>query len=49
LRIFLTDQSTEPLNFTGEVLGAFDENGGARVKFVNPPLAQVRRLHRFLK
>lgn len=49
LRIFLADDSNEPLELAGEVVGAFDANGGARVKFVKPPLKQVRRLHRFLK
>ncbi len=49
LRLFLADDSTEPLLISGEVLGAFDAEGGARIKFVSPPLPQARRLHRFLK
>lgn len=49
LRVFLADDSSEPLELSGEVLGAFDASGGARVKFLSPPVEQVRRLHRFLK
>ncbi len=49
VRVFLADDSTEPLEFTGEVLGAFDANGGARLKFIRPAVTSVRRLHRFLK
>ncbi len=49
LRIYLADDKSEPLELSGEVVGAFDSNGGARVKFVKAPLKQARRLHRFLK
>jgi hypothetical protein len=49
LRIHLADDVADPLELEGEVLGAFDANGGARVRFLGPPGPQVQRLHRFLK
>ncbi len=49
LRIYLADDLSEPLQLEGEVLGSFDASGGARVKFLSPGGAEVRRLHRFLK
>ena len=31
-----------------EVLGPFGESGGVRMKFINPPVEAVRRIHRLL-
>ncbi len=49
LKLFLPDAPTEPLLLKGRVLGSLDASGGARVKFVNPPVEALRRIHRFLK
>lgn len=48
LRLFLPDDPTTPLELKAEVLGPFGENGGARMKFINPPVEAVRRIHRLL-
>ena len=48
LRIFVTDDSPEPIEVQGEVLGSFDENGGVRVKFLNAADEQLARLQKFL-
>jgi hypothetical protein len=49
LELLLPDEPAQPLTLKGVVLGALDEKGGARVKFVNPPIEALRRIHRFLK
>lgn len=49
VKIFLPDDPTAPLDLEAEVLGAFDEHGGARMRFLQPAVEDVRRIHRFLK
>lgn len=48
LRLFLPDDPTAPLELLALVLGPFGEKGGARMKFINPPVEAVRRIHRLL-
>lgn len=40
-----------PVKLKGQVVGALDEDeaSGVRVKFVNPPIEALKRIHRFLK
>ncbi len=49
IKIFLPDDPVTPLDLEAEVLGSFDATGGTRMRFVNPDLHAVRRIHRFLK
>lgn len=49
VKIFLPDDPKKPLDLEAEVLGSFDEQGGTRMRFVKPPVEDVRRIHRFLK
>ncbi len=49
LRLFLPDHPDAPLQLTAVVVSAFDEQGGMRVRFVDPPLEAVRRIHRLVK
>jgi hypothetical protein len=49
LRLLLPDDPATPLALHGVVVGPFDEQGGVRVKFVDPPLEAVRRIHRLVK
>ncbi|MBL8922725.1 MAG: PilZ domain-containing protein [Myxococcaceae bacterium] len=48
IRLFLPDDPTTPLELKVVVIGAFGEHGGARMKFLNPPVEAVRRIHRLL-
>ena len=48
IQLFLPDDPA-PLELKAEVLGAFGPDGGARLKFISPPIEAVRRIHRFLK
>ncbi|MBE2253485.1 MAG: PilZ domain-containing protein [Myxococcus sp.] len=48
VRLFLPDDPTTPLELKVLVLGPFGEHGGARMKFINPPVEAVRRIHRLL-
>lgn len=48
LRIFVTDDSPEPIEVGGEVLGSFDTSGGVRVKFLDAAADQLTRLQKFL-
>lgn len=48
VRLFLPDEPTTPIELKAEVLGPFGENGGVRMKFINPPVEAVRRIHRLL-
>ncbi len=48
IRLFLPDEPTTPIELKAEVLGPFGENGGVRMKFINPPVEAVRRIHRLL-
>jgi hypothetical protein len=49
LRVFLPDEPEAPLELTAVVVGSFDQAGGMRVRFVDPPLEAVRRIHRLVK
>ncbi|PZR07300.1 MAG: hypothetical protein DI536_28015 [Archangium gephyra] len=49
LKLFLPDEPTDPLLLEGEVLGPLDANGGVRVKFINPELEVMRRIHKLVK
>lgn len=49
VKVFLPDEPQAPLDLEAEVLGAFDEHGGARMRFLKPAVEDVRRIHRFLK
>jgi len=48
IRLFLPDDPTTPLELKVLVLGPFGEQGGARMKFIDPPVEAVRRIHRLL-
>jgi hypothetical protein len=48
VRLFLPDDPTSPLAVRAVVLGPFDGKGGVRMKFVEPPLEAVRRIHRLV-
>lgn len=48
LRLFLPDDATTPLELEAVVLGPYGDLGGARMKFVRPPVEAVRRIHRLL-
>jgi len=49
LKVFLPESPTEPMELEAVVLGSFDDHGGARLRFVNPSLEAVRRIHQLLK
>lgn len=49
LKLFLPDEPTEPLLLEGVVLGPLDEEGGVRLKFIDPPLEAMRRIHKLVK
>jgi len=49
LKLLLPDAEDEPVELKGEVLGAFDDKGGARLRFLSPPIDTIKRLHNFLK
>lgn len=48
LRLFLPDDPTAALELEAEVIGPFSQAGGARMRFINPPVEAVRRIHRLL-
>lgn len=48
VRLFLPDDPTTPVELKAIVLGAYSNTGGARMKFVSPPVEAVRRIHRLL-
>lgn len=48
LSLLLPDLPAKPLKMRVEVLGSYDERGGMRLRFHNPPLESVRRVHRYL-
>lgn len=48
LRLFLPDDPLEPLQLRAVVLGSFDAEGGVRMKFVDPPIEAVKRIHRLV-
>lgn len=49
LKLFLPDEPTEPLVLKAEVLGSLGENEGVRMRFLNPDLEAVRRIHKLVK
>lgn len=49
LKLFLPDKPDEPVELDAQVLGAFNDAGGLRLKFVEPPLPAVRRIHKLVK
>jgi hypothetical protein len=49
LALLLPDDPAVSVTLRGVVLGPLDARGGARVKFLNPPVEALRRIHRFLK
>jgi|CXWL01.1.fsa_nt_gi hypothetical protein len=48
LSLLLPDLPGKPLKMRVQVLGSYDERGGMRLRFYNPPLESVRRVHRYL-
>ncbi|MCA2978912.1 MAG: PilZ domain-containing protein [Myxococcaceae bacterium] len=48
IRLILPDDP-QPLELKAEVLGPFGPQGGARMKFVAPPVDAIRRIHRLLR
>ena len=48
LSLFLPDEPMAPLKMDAEVLGAFDGAGGMRLKFRNPSVESIKRIHRYL-
>lgn len=48
LTLFLPDRPEAPVQLDGVVVAAFQASVGVRVKFVDPPLDAVRRIHRLL-
>lgn len=49
VKLYLPDKPDDPVELDAVVLGAFDERGGLRLKFVSPPLPVARRIHRLVK
>lgn len=49
LKLFLPDEPTDPLLLDAEVLGPLDATGGVRMKFLEPDLGVMRRIHRLVK
>ncbi len=49
LKLYLPDKPDEPVELEAQVLGAFNDQGGLRLKFLTPPLPAVRRIHRLVK
>jgi hypothetical protein len=49
LRLFLPDEPSAALALTAQVVGPFSPEGGMRLRFVNPPLEAVRRIHRLVQ
>lgn len=48
LSLFLPDEPLAPLKLDAEVLGAYDSGGGMRLRFKNPSVDAVKRIHRYL-
>ena len=49
LSLFLPDEPLAPLKLEAEVLGPYDAHGGMRLRFRQPSLEAVRRIHKYLK
>lgn len=48
LSLFLPDEPLAPLKLDAEVLGPYDASGGMRLKFKNPSVDAIKRIHRYL-
>ena len=48
LSLFLPDEPLAPLKLDAEVLGPYDGAGGMRMRFKNPSVEAVKRIHRYL-
>ena len=48
LSLFLPDEPLAPLKLDAEVLGPYDSGGGMRLRFKNPSVEAVKRIHRYL-
>lgn len=48
LALFLPDEPLAPLKLDAEVLGPYDSGGGMRLKFRNPSVEAIKRIHRYL-
>lgn len=48
LALFLPDEPMNALELEAEVLGSYDAKGGMRVRFLQPSIEVVRRLHKYL-
>lgn len=48
LSLFLPDEPLAPLKLDAEVLGPYDGSGGMRLKFKNPTVEAIKRIHRYL-
>ena len=48
LSLFLPDEPLAPLKLDAEVLGPYDSGGGMRMRFKNPSVESVKRIHRYL-
>lgn len=48
LTLALPDDPSTPVSLRGVVLGTLDEQAGARVKFLHPPVEALRRIHLFV-
>ena len=48
LSLFLPDEPLAPLKLDAEVLGPYDAGGGMRLRFKNPSVESVKRIHRYL-
>jgi hypothetical protein len=49
LSLFLPDEPLAPLKLEAEVLGPYDAHGGMRLRFRQPSLTAIRRIHKYLK
>ncbi|MFZ5439877.1 MAG: PilZ domain-containing protein [Myxococcota bacterium] len=49
LKLYLPDEPEAPLELQAEVLGSLHDGEGVRVRFLNPDLEAVRRIHKLVK
>lgn len=49
LRLYLSDDTQNPICVQAEVVGWHNEDGGMRLAFRNPSAEAVRRIHRYLQ
>lgn len=48
LALFMPDEPLAPLKLDAEVLGPYDSGGGMRLRFKNPSVDAIKRIHRYL-